>query len=274
MKKIISVLCFVFIGLTANSQNPDSVSKVYKIYPFIDLPIIAVGAIANPIGLEYVRNKTPLDSAVVVNLGPNDVNWFDRPATWQSVDFTPTAEKISDWGVNVSIVLPALLFLDKDIRSEWLSVIVLYVESHMVTANLYTYGAARFIDRARPLVYNSGFPLEQRTGANTMNSFFSGHTSTSATSSFFMAKVYCDFHPELGNKKFLIYSLAVIPPAFTGFFRFKASRHFATDVIAGILVGGGVGILIPHLHKRKPIKNLTIVPYTGHSHGVALTYKF
>ena len=274
MKKIISVLCFLLICLTGNSQKPDSVTKVYKIYPWIDLPIIAVGAVANNYGLDYVRNKTPLDSATVVNMGPEDVNWFDRPATWQDYDFKPTAEKISDIAVDISIIMPALLFIDKDIRKEWLSVIVLYFESHMITANIYTYGAARFVDRARPLVYNSDFPLEERTGTNTLNSFFSGHTSTAATSSFFMAKVYCDFHPELGNKKFLIYSLAVLPPAFTGFFRFKASRHFATDVITGILVGGAVGILTPHLHKRKPIKNLTIIPYTGYSHGVALTYKF
>ena len=266
---IVIVFCF-----NCYTQKNDSISKVYTIYPWIDLPVIAVGAITNPIGLKYVRNKTPLDSSEVVNLGPDDVNWFDRCATRQDMNFKPTAEEISDWGVNVSLILPAFLFLDREIRSEWLDVLVLYFESHMISANLYTYGAARFVDRARPLVYNSDFPMEQRAGANTMNSFFSGHTSTSAASSFFMAKVYCDFHPELGAKKFIFYSLALIPPVFTGYYRIKASRHFPTDVITGIIVGGGMGILIPHIHKTKKNKNLAIMPYTGESHGVVLTYKF
>ena len=274
MKNIISGFCFLVICINSFTQKQDSVSKVYKIYPWIDLPIIAVGAIANHYGLPIVRNKTPLDSAEVVNLGPSDVNWFDRSAARQDVDFVPTAEKISDWGVNVSLLLPALLFLDKEIRNEWMGVIVLYFESHMITANLYTYAAASFVDRPRPFVYNSDFPLEQRTGHNTLNSFFSGHTSTAATSCFFMAKVYCDFHPELGRKKLLIYSLAVVPTAITGFYRYKASKHFPTDVITGLIVGAGIGILIPHLHKTKHNKNLTILPYTGQTHGVALTYKF
>ena len=88
-----------------------------------------------------------------------------------------------------------------------------------------------------------------------------------------MAKVYCDYHPELGNKKLLIYSIAVLPPAFTGYFRYKGMKHFPTDVLTGFAVGAGTGLLIPHLHKKKNA-NLTIVPFTGKYNGVALSFKF
>ena len=66
-----------------------------------------------------------------------------------------------------------------------------------------------------------------------------------------MAKVYNDYHPELGNKKFLVYSIAVIPPVFTGLFRYKGMKHFPTDVLAGAAVGSFTGWLIPRLHDNK-----------------------
>jgi membrane-associated phospholipid phosphatase len=95
----------------------------------------------------------------------------------------------------------------------------------------------------------------------------------SASASFFTAKVYCDYHPELGNRKYLFYSLALIPPVVTGFFRYKGLKHFPSDVITGLVVGASTGILIPHLHKRTR-SNLTIVPFAGPVNGLAMSYNF
>lgn len=274
MNKMISGFCFLIICVNSYTQRHDSIPKVYAIYPWIDFSIIVGGAITNYYGLPAVKNKPPLDSLTVVNLGPNDVNWFDRCAIKQNTNYAQTAKGISDYGMNISLCLPALLFLDKRIRNEWVEVLVLYLEAQSISGNLYAYGAARFVDRARPIVYYPEIPLQTRTGYNTMNSFFSGHSATSAVSSFFMAKVYVDFHPELGKKKLLIYSLAVIPPAFTGLYRIKGLKHFPTDVIAGMIVGAGVGIFIPHWHKTKHNKNLAILPFSGQSNGIYLTLKF
>jgi membrane-associated phospholipid phosphatase len=95
----------------------------------------------------------------------------------------------------------------------------------------------------------------------------------SASACFFAAKVYCDYHPELGNKKYLVYSLALVPSAATGFFRYKGLKHFPTDVITGLIIGASTGILVPHLHKRTG-SNLTLVPFAGPVNGLALSYKF
>ena len=108
------------------------------------------------------------------------------------------------------------------------------------------------------------------------DSFFSGHTSTTAAASFFMAKVYTDLHPETEGKKWLFYVAALAPPAVVGYFRYKALKHFPTDVLTGIAVGAASGVLIPHLHKKKEgkNKNLTVIPYAGISSGLLVQYKF
>ena len=76
------------------------------------------------------------------------------------------------------------------------------------------------------------------------------------------------------KKKFIFYGLALIPPAFTGFYRYKGMKHFPTDVITGIAVGAATGILVPHLHKRRDHKNLTLIPVTGRYMGLAMSLKF
>jgi membrane-associated phospholipid phosphatase len=163
--------------------------------------------------------------------------------------------------------------MDREIREDWADVLLLIIQNQAINGNLYAWSGAAFINRTRPLPYNNEAPWDERTEARNRNSFFSGHTSMSASASFFAAKVYSDYHPELGNRKFLVFSLALVPAATTGFFRYKGLKHFPTDVITGLFVGASVGILVPHLHKRTG-SNLTLVPYTGPVNGLALSYKF
>jgi membrane-associated phospholipid phosphatase len=67
--------------------------------------------------------------------------------------------------------------------------------------------------------------------------------------------------------------LASIPPLVTGWLRMKALAHFPSDVLAGYLIGGGFGILIPQLHRMKK-KDLQLGTfYNGQSGGLRLTYK-
>jgi membrane-associated phospholipid phosphatase len=162
---------------------------------------------------------------------------------------------------------------DKKIRQDWADILLLFVETQAIVGNLYSWGCVVYVDRIRPLVYNPDVPWEERTGVRTQNAYYSGHTSTSASASFFAAKVYCDYHPELGSKKYLIYSLALVPPVVTGFFRYKGMKHFPTDVLTGLVVGSAAGILIPHFHKRTPA-NLSIAPFAGNVNGLALSLKF
>lgn len=274
LKRIGPCIILLLIAYSLHAEKPDSLKNlVYEVNPFIDIPVTAVAAATNFWGLRIVDRKPDLDSLTIISLDANNINRFDRSATRQDVDFAPKARKLSDYGMTVSFMLPIVLLADKEIRRDWAPLLLLYLETQAIVGNLFSWGAAIHIDRIRPLVYNPDVPWNERTGIRTQNSFYSGHTSSSASASFFVAKVYCDYHPELGNKKFLIYSLALIPPVFTGSMRYKGMKHFPTDVLTGLVVGASAGILIPHLHK-KTRSNLSVVPFAGQTNGLALSYRF
>jgi membrane-associated phospholipid phosphatase len=152
----------------------------------------------------------------------------------------------------------------------------LYLETQALGSSLFTFAGVTFIDRIRPFVYYPEVSLNSKIeGAGTQNSFFSGHTSAAATASFFMAKVYIDYHPEMKRKKWLLYAGAIIPPASVGYYRYKALRHFPSDIIVGIIAGAAAGILVPELHKIQFGKkqNFSILPFAGNSIGLSINIK-
>jgi membrane-associated phospholipid phosphatase len=274
LKKIVITFFLTLLVSNLFAGEKDSLRhEVYRVNYRIDMPVTTVTIATAFWGFAVVDKKPPLDSLTITGLNPNDINRFDRSAIWQNADFAPTARTVSDITLGICNALPFLLLADKEIRQEWGDVLLLFLETQAIVGNLYSWGSVVYIDRARPLVYNPDIPWDEKTGIRTKNAFYSGHTSLSASASFFTAKVYCDYHPELGNRKYLVYSLAIIPPVATGLFRVKGLKHFPTDVITGLVVGAGAGILIPHLHKRMN-SNLVFVPFAGKVNGLALSYNF
>jgi membrane-associated phospholipid phosphatase len=274
IKKFSPSIFLILFSCSLFAQGGDSLDhKVYKVRLGIDVPLTAVGIGTSLWGLATINNKSPLDSLTIIALDANDINRFDRSATWQDAEFAPTARRLSDLTLALSNMLPFMLMLDKKIRQDWGDVLLLFLETQAIVGNLNTWGCIVNVDRIRPLVYNEDVAWAERSGTRTKNAFYSGHTSLSASASFFAAKVYCDYHPELENKKYLVYSLALVLPVTTGILRYKGMKHFPTDVLTGLLVGASTGILIPHLHKRTR-SNLSIVPFAGAVNGLAMSYNF
>jgi len=275
MNIALRISIFILIFLMNYQTIAQDTTSVYKVYKKVEIPA-TLGLFASHYlwGFDWVRGKDTYSETQVNNLNPNDVWSFDRRVIYQDALFREKADKISDWGLNAMLLAPGLLALDKNIRKDWLDLLVLYGETHAVNTSMYILTSG-LVDRARPLMYNDDVPMHEKTGKNTLNSFFSGHVSTTASSSFFMAKIYSDYHPELGNKKYWLYAAALIPPAFVGFYRVKALKHFPTDVITGTIVGAASGILVPHLHKKKKKKHgFSFVPYVGEVNGVYIKYAF
>ena len=125
----------------------------------------------------------------------------------------------------------------------------------------------KLVKRTRPLAYNPNFSLSEKTTENARVSFFSGHTSHTASLSFLIAKVMTDYHPHAKNGiKIGIWSFAAAVPAVTGYLRVRAGKHFPTDTITGLIAGGLVGILVPHFHRpRNNLKNkkVILIPSVG-----------
>jgi membrane-associated phospholipid phosphatase len=64
-----------------------------------------------------------------------------------------------------------------------------------------------------------------------------------------MAKVYSDYHPEMGADKYWLFGAAVVPPLLMAYARLKALDHFPSDIAVGFAVGTLCGILIPEIHR-------------------------
>ena len=272
-------LAFIICLFISQANGQDSVfmhKKVYNMKYKLDIPV-TVGLWATSIyGFYRLNQKPTLDINQINALDKNDIWAFDRVAVEQSYPAPSNIYTVSDIALWTSYFLPALLFIDKEIRSEWLDITILYFETQAVNLNLYVWGGPVFTERIRPLVYYEEESMEYKLGPETTDSFFSGHVSISAGASFFMAKVLSDYHPEWGAKKILVYTAALIPPVIVGYCRYRGFMHFPTDLMLGLAVGAAVGITVPQLHKitRKINKDLSIVPFTGPYTGMAFSMRF
>ncbi len=274
---LLIIICLVLINTNAQ-ESKDEHKKVYHLNYKVDIPATAGLFAINYYGFNVLRRKPKLDVDQINSLNANDVWAFDRRALEQNYSSSrrESALTASDWGMNISIFLPALLFLDKKIQRDWLDIAILYLETQAINSNLYTWGGPMLTNRIRPLVYYDEVALEEKTGSGTTNSFFSGHMSWTAGASFFMAKVISDYHPELGAKKWLLFVAALIPTTFVGYNRYKGLKHFPTDIAIGTAIGAAAGILTPHLHKNKENQKVSVslVPYSGKYSGLAFKLTF
>ena len=244
---------------------------MYNIKPWIDIPatVIFAGLSLNGFRIIYGRDTIPL--ADVIALNKNDINRFDRPVT---ENYSEKAKSTSDLFFYGSMPLPLFLLLDKNIRKDGPRVGLLYIEALGITGVFYT-TSAMIANRYRPITYNPEVPMSVRQSGGNRNSFPGGHPALVATSTFFMAKVYTDYHPDMKHK-WVLFALAGSTSVATAYLRFKAGYHFKTDLIAGVAFGTLTGILVPQLHKNKAMKGskLTLLPnYQNGQGGFTAFYK-
>lgn len=269
-----TVLLFAQCAFTQNDSSTPKREKIYRVNAKYELPIGAAGLILfSTVGYPAFAENRLMSEEDVLKLNPNDVNWFDRPVIFNSAKDYSTAIKLSDAFLNGSVLTPFLLALDKNIRKDWVDLLGMYMMTHTIN-NAFFLAVSAPVNRVRPLVYNPDQPMEERTGKTKRNSFYSGHVSNAAAATFFLAKVYTDYHHIKGWKRIMFYTVAAIPPAVVGHFRVKAGRHFRSDVILGFLTGATSGIMIPELHRIKMPKNLSMSPYySPEGTGISFTWR-
>ena len=269
MKLFLPVLLSCTLSFNANAQEQVYVkNSMYKLNPWITVPIIVGGFATNYYGIKYLKSKPGLDSSVVVKLSPADVNAFDRSAAKQNPADAVPFQRAADIGITVCAVLPAFLFADKDIRTDFVRVSLIYMETMTIMANAYSWGVGH-INRKRPYVFNPDESIARRTRKGSFNSFYAGHPASCAAATFFAVKVFHDYNPGSKLTPYL-YIAALIPPTVEGYFRYRSGMHFPTDIIAGIAGGAFIGTIVPALHKKKGNKKMSLYPTFN---GLAMTIK-
>lgn len=231
------------------------------------LSILQSGIAQNPYELSWKKDGTILGTAVGGQLAAiylfanndrltiEDVNSLDKNDIWPSFDkvatgYNSTAARFSsDVLLYTSLGAPFLYLMDKEAKSGFLEIGVMTAEVFFVNA-VTTSFAKEFSKRTRPYAYNLEVDNEEKTKLHARLSFYSGHTSTVAAMTFFSAKVFNDYYPK-SKWKPVIWSIAALYPAATGYLRVAGGQHFPTDVITGYVAGGLIGYFIPHFHKKK-----------------------
>ncbi len=150
-----------------------------------EIPYIgtSIGLTATALILDKTNTTDPYTPSELALLNRNDVNPFDRGATY---NWSTGASTISDVFLIGAVASPILFLTNKPTRSNfgWLALMSWEVLSINYGV---TYTVKNLTDRPRPFVYNPEVPMEVRTGSDGRESFYSGHVSTAAAMSFFIA---------------------------------------------------------------------------------------
>jgi membrane-associated phospholipid phosphatase len=259
----------VLVGLLLIAFTQGLVAqKNYGLQWRTDLSVTGIILASNLTGLAIGQHIEPLSAAKIASLDRKNVNVLDRPATYWLHGKEDRASNVVLKGATIA---PVVLLAFKKIRKEAVVISVLYLETFTLTLGL-TQLTKNLVKRSRPYAYNPEASQESRQQVDARRSFFSGHTSSTATSCFFAAKVWTDLHPDSPWKP-AVWSAAATIPAVMGLLRMRAGRHFFTDVAAGYAVGAAVGWLVPELHKSTRLQQKRLTFY-GTQRGAGLVWCF
>ncbi|MBT8288517.1 MAG: phosphatase PAP2 family protein [Bacteroidia bacterium] len=260
------------VDSTQLKTRDDKRNQVYNYNNKLDIALTSVAAAATIFNFTQIFTKDRTPEEDILALDREDVNGFDRRVAG---NYNEKAKTTSDFFFSASIPLPLIVYaFDDKMRKDYLRLTLLYLEAMSITGVTYS-TSQQLNNRLRPFTYNQDIPLLQRTSGGARNSFFSGHTALVATSTFFLASTWDDYHPD-SDMKWVIYGGATLATVLTGHFRMRAGKHFPSDVIVGGLVGSLSGLLVPKLHKNKEFgqKGLSVLPVSGEYHGLRLAYRF
>jgi hypothetical protein len=248
------------IDKVITSENHPAEVDVYHVNYPITGSIIGIGMVSDYFAIPRIKGKDDITDAELNNLNTGIINSIDQWGLRQDASQRVKLAHISDYYMSAVFLLPGLLVLNKKISKEWGDLLMMYVEGHIITFSFYNYSwlGPTFNNKFRPLTYYTEIPVGERKNGNNRNSFYSGHTASVAYTTFFMAKVYCDYHPDLNiGKRILVYSAAFVPAALEGYLRVRSLAHFPSDNMVGLTLGAAIGIIVPELHKKR-IKNLSV----------------
>lgn len=236
----------------------------YKLNLKADIPITATALTGAILTFPMRYDKQPLDSAEISALSKEKLAAIDRNAAGM---YDEKCVRPSDALFYSSFAFPLVLMADSAIRKDAWTIAFLYLETVSI-GGLLDGLSAGLIDKPRPYVYNSSVDYKTKSDPNATGSFYGSHPSFTALSSFFVAKVYSDYHPDSRLRPWIWAGAGAITLA-SSITRYRTGRHFISDIAVGVGLGTGLGILIPELHKRKTPR-LTIAPYPK---GATILYR-
>lgn len=261
----------------ASPNSPVALKKKpFEIDPLADGAIVGLsGSFALLteviIGTGELKPQQPVESSRLLPI--------DRAIIKETYD--SSAATLSNIGLYSAVgfaVLDPILSGYRDDADAAINDAVLYAESLTITMAV-TNLTKISVRRPRPTAYAQQQKLREQfgpnapdiTGTDSSLSFFSGHSSI--TASVGATATYLAFarasHKSLRPWITLVAGLALT--TFVARERVEAGAHFPTDVITGALAGGIVGTIVPHIHRTKSTRPVHLGAVTLPEGGAELT---
>jgi len=253
------LLLFAF-SLSCVGQSPTQGPYHFSVKRELSYGIVA----AATLGTGYAINQG-IDDIAPADLHLPRVTAFDDIALDH---FSGSAKTASDITAYTGVALPALLLLSPRSRSDAGRLAILLAETMVLNQGV-TDIIKSSVRRPRPYLYVAGEGPGEIIEAYDRTSFLSAHTSNTAAATFFLGRVFADYHPDSKLRPY-VWTLSAALPAVTGYLRIRGGQHFPSDVVAGYVLGASIGYLVPTLHK-KPLANERLVLMPAGA-GVYLSY--
>jgi membrane-associated phospholipid phosphatase len=222
-----------------NAQSP------YSLKFNREVVIFGGGLALGIVDRELIKTTEPLTVEELSKLSRENVNSFDRAATY---NWSPSAADLSDILLITSMVSPLLLFTSSAVRDDAGTYTTMYLQNFIWTYAI-PHLAKASVRRYRPFVYNDEVPDEKKLNPDATLSFFSGHTSYAFSFAVFLSTTFANYNPDSSLKPY-VWGTSLLLASTVGYLRFAAGMHYPTDILAGALVGGAIGYLIPLIHEN------------------------
>jgi membrane-associated phospholipid phosphatase len=168
---------------------------------------------------------------------------------WRDTKTANTLSTVFSFGLAplASIGVGAIITSHDDRLHEVPADLLVIAESAVLALDLNEISKLVFL-RERPYVHGRS-PSDRaarRSSADNV-SFFSGHTTLAFALAVSAGTVASMRHYRLAP---LMWVSGLVLAAASGYLRIAADRHYATDVLTGIIVGSGVGFSVPYFAHR------------------------
>jgi membrane-associated phospholipid phosphatase len=218
--------------------SPVAADSPYALELKVDLPVIALGAAVSLMALIEVPPPE-----CVPRCSSAGINALDRSVLG---NYSEGAHTAADIAVASLLTLP-LLFDAIDTRDPgWIRDTVVFGEA-LLLAQALTQLTKFAVRRNAPFVYGANAPDDALRSRDASRSFISGHTTMAFAATTAYSVTFWQRHPD-SSLRWVVASVGAALSLGVGLLKIAAGYHFVTDVVAGALVGAGIGALVPLLH--------------------------
>jgi len=263
IKYLTSIYSVLITVLTFSISYPQA---PYKLDAGRETAVFSGGILLGLVDIHLINKKIPIDDEELSNISRDNINAFDRGATY---NWSQSASEWSNILLITAIASPLTLFFSSTVRNDAGTFSTMYLQNILVVYS-FAHLPKGIVTRYRPYVYNENVPYEVKQNVDATHSFLSAHTAVAFASAVFLSTTFDKYTPD-SNLKPYIWTSSLLFASTVGYLRYVSGQHFPTDIITGAVIGSIIGYLIPLIHESNKENSELIVP-AGNSYNNLVSF--